>query len=112
MLDREDKMQPGSADFPNFAEGFGFASREAISEAREFSKTHMMGFRQGHDTEVEWSDVCNAVERHCLQAMKILHHNANGRFDWLIPGHQGVNSKQARVVADWFGWGRGGGGQI
>ena len=26
--------------------------REAISEAREFSKTHQMGFRQGCDTRV------------------------------------------------------------
>ena len=27
----------------------------------------------------------------CLQAMKIVRHHANGRFDWLISGHQGVN---------------------
>ena len=34
--------------------------------------------------ESEISNFCNAVERHCLQAMKIVHHHANGRFDWLI----------------------------
>ena len=28
---------------------------------------------------------------HCLRAMKIVHHHANGRFDWLISGHQSVN---------------------
>ena len=37
------KMWPGFVDFPNFAQGFGFASREAIAEAREFSKTHQVG---------------------------------------------------------------------
>ena len=39
MLGRDEKMQPGFVDFPNFTQGVGFASREAISEAREFSKT-------------------------------------------------------------------------
>ena len=39
----------------------------------------------------EASNICNAAEGHCLQAMKILHHLANGRFDWLISGHQSVN---------------------
>ena len=34
----DEKMQPGFVDFPNVAQGFGFVSREAISEAREFSK--------------------------------------------------------------------------
>ena len=37
------------------------------------------------------ANVCNAVEGHCLQAMQIVHHHANGRFDWLIFGHQSVN---------------------
>ena len=32
-------------------------------------------------------NVCNAVEDHCLQAMKIVHEHDNGRFDWLISGH-------------------------
>ena len=27
----------------------------------------------------------------CLQAMKIVHHHANDRLDWLISGQQGVN---------------------
>ena len=37
MLGREENMQPGFADFPNFIQGLAFASREAISEAKEFS---------------------------------------------------------------------------
>ena len=40
-------MLTGFVDFQNFSQSFGFASREAISEAREFSKT-----RQGCDTGV------------------------------------------------------------
>ena len=47
MLGRDEKMQPGFVDFSNFAQGIGFAGREAISEARDFSKTHKVGFRQG-----------------------------------------------------------------
>ena len=39
----------------------------------------------------ETSNVCNAVEDHCLQAMKIVRYHANGRFGWLISGHQGIN---------------------
>ena len=46
------KKQPGFVDFPHFPQGFGFDCREAISEAREFSKTHQVGFRQGCDTGV------------------------------------------------------------
>ena len=33
------------------------------------------------------------MEGHCLQAMKIVHDHANGRFDWLISGHN--RSKEA-----------------
>ena len=40
-------MQPGFVDLPNFV---GFASREAISDSREISKTFQVGFRQGCDT--------------------------------------------------------------
>ena len=39
----------------------------------------------------EIDNVCNPVEDHCLGAMKIVHHHANGRFDWLISGHQSIN---------------------
>ena len=39
----------------------------------------------------EISNVCNSVESHCLQAMKIVHHHANCRFDWFISEHQTVN---------------------
>ena len=38
----------------------------------------------------EIGNVCNPVEDHCLRAMKIVHHHANGRFDWLISGQQRV----------------------
>ena len=41
--------------------------------------------------ESEIGNVCNPVGDHCLGAMKIVHHHANGRFDWLISGHQGIN---------------------
>ena len=47
MLARDEKMQPGFVDFPNFACGIGFASRKAISEARELTKTHKVRFHQG-----------------------------------------------------------------
>ena len=36
------------------------------------------------NSKSEIGNVCNAVEGHCLEAMKIVHHHANGRFDWLI----------------------------
>ena len=52
MLGRAEKVQPGFVDFPNFARGLGVASTEAISEAREFSETDQVGFRQGCDTGV------------------------------------------------------------
>ena len=38
MLATDEKVQPGFEDFPNFAQGSGLADREAIFEAREFSK--------------------------------------------------------------------------
>ena len=34
----------------------------------------------------EIGNVCNAVEDNCRQAMKIVNHHANARFDWLISG--------------------------
>ena len=43
------------------------------------------------------SNVCNAVEGHCFQAMKIVHHHANGRFDWLISGHHIVNPSRETI---------------
>ena len=45
-------MMPGLVDFQNFVKGFDFAGKEAISEARKFSKTCHEGFRQGCDTGV------------------------------------------------------------
>ena len=39
------------------------------------------------------------MEGHYLQAMKIVHHHANGRFDWLISGHQSANpSREATSI--------------
>ena len=45
----------------------------------------------------EISNVCNAVEGHCIQAMKIGRHHANDRFDWLISGHQNVNPSREAI---------------
>ena len=49
-------MKTYSQVFPNVIQGFGFASREAIFEAREFSKTQQLGCRQDCDTEVEFTN--------------------------------------------------------
>ena len=43
------------------------------------------------------SNVCNEVEVHCLQGMKIMHHHANGCFDWLISGQQGGNPSREAI---------------
>ena len=37
------------------------------------------------------------MEGHCLQVMKIVHHHANGRFDWLISEHQGDNPSRETI---------------
>ena len=53
-------MQPGLVLFLHFPQSFGFAGKEAISEAREFSNTHQVGFRQGCDTGiVQHKDIIN-----------------------------------------------------
>ena len=46
------------------------------------------------DCKSKIGNVCNPVKDHCLRAMKIVHHHANGRFHWLISGHQSVNSSR------------------
>ena len=46
----------------------------------------------------EISVVCNVVEDHCLQAMKIMHHYANGRFDWLSYVHQSINPSRETIT--------------
>ena len=61
-------------------------------------------FRTGLRCHTEWkkldylcndkseiSNVCNPVEGHCLQSMKIVSYHANGHFDWSISEHQSVN---------------------
>ena len=58
-------MIPGLVDFQNFAQGFDFASKEAISEAREFSKTHQEGFRQGCYTGVVLTTEQNQTGHDC-----------------------------------------------
>ena len=45
----------------------------------------------------EISNVCKALESHCLEAKKILHHHANGRFDWLTSEHQSVNPSREAI---------------
>ena len=49
--------------------------------------------------ESEIGNVCNLVEDHCLRAMRIVHHHANGRFDWLISGHQSINNPSREVIS-------------
>ena len=50
----------------------------------------------------EIRNACNAVEGHCLLAMKIVHHHANNCFDWLISGRQSVNpsSEAISILSD------------
>ena len=45
----DEKRHLGYVGVLNFAQGFGFASSEAISEAREFSKTHQWDFAKATD---------------------------------------------------------------
>ena len=45
----------------------------------------------------EISNICNAVEGHCLQAMKIVRHHANGCFDWLISRQQSINPSREAI---------------
>ena len=52
MLGRDEQMQPGFVDFQNFAQGFGFARREAVSFRQGIPKTQQMGFRQECETGV------------------------------------------------------------
>ena len=37
------------------------------------------------------------MEGHYLIAVKIVHHHANGRFDWLISVHQSVNPSREAI---------------
>ena len=37
------------------------------------------------------------MEGHCLQAMKILDHHANGGLDWAISGHHSVNASREAI---------------
>ena len=53
--------------------------------------------RSGPNCKSEISNGCNAVEGHCFQAMKIVHHYANSCFDWLISGHQSINPSREAI---------------
>ena len=57
---------------------------------KELSRDHV-------NRPLEISTACNAVNSHCLQAIKIVHYHANGRFDWLISGHQSVNPSREAI---------------
>ena len=47
----------------------------------------------------EISNVSNAMDGHCLEVMKIMHHHADGHFGLLISGHQSVNpSREATSI--------------
>ena len=48
-----------------------------------------------HKSEI--SNVCNEVEGHCLQAMKIVHRHNNGSLDWLISEYQSVNPSREAI---------------
>ena len=52
MLGRDEQIYSGFVDSHDFPHCFGFASREAIFETREFSKTHQVGFHQACDRGV------------------------------------------------------------
>ena len=69
-------------DFPAFSYVL-----EQVSDVRLSEKK--LDYLSNSKSEIR--NVCNAVEGHCLQAMKIVHYHANGRFDLLISEHQSVN---------------------
>ena len=45
----------------------------------------------------EIGNVYNAVEFHCLEALKIVHHHANGRCDWLVSERQSVDPSREAI---------------
>ena len=45
----------------------------------------------------EIGNVYNAVEDHCLEAVKIVHHHANCRCDWLVPVRQSVDPSREAI---------------
>ena len=49
------------------------------------------------NSKSEITNACNVVEGHCLHAIKIMHHYANGCFDWLISGKQRVNPEREGI---------------
>ena len=45
----------------------------------------------------EISSVCSTLECHCLETMNIVHHHANGRFDWFTPMQQSVDPSREAI---------------
>ena len=46
----------------------------------------------------ETSSVCNVVEDYRLQAMKLVHHYANGCFGWLISGSRALTLREKQFL--------------
>ena len=42
-------------------------------------------------------NVCSAMEGRCCQGIKIVHHHANTRVDWLISQYQSVKSSREAI---------------
>ena len=57
MLGRDEKMQQGFVDFPNFARDIDFASREALFLRPGSFKNPQGGISPGCDTGVIYIDV-------------------------------------------------------
>ena len=58
-----------------------------------------MDYLCNHNSDI--GNVCNVIKGHCIQAMKIVHHHANGRFDWSISGHQSINpSRKVFILSE------------
>ena len=59
--------------------------------------SHSIGKMDYLRNKSEISNVCNTVEGHCLQEMKIMHHHASGHFDLLISVHQSNNPSRQTI---------------
>ena len=50
-----------------------------------------------YNWKIEVSNVCNVVEDHCLQTIKIVHHYASDYLDWLISWQHSVNPSREAI---------------
>ena len=62
----------------------------------DFTLSEKMGYLCNCKSEIS-INVCNAVEGHGLQAMKIVHHQPSGCFDLLMSGQQSVNPSREAI---------------